>query len=489
MDDNIFSFKGVPYGGNTKLRRFQPPLPPTPWRDTLDATHYGAICPQTIPQISGPFFPDERQKMRTSEDCLNLNIWTPALRDGAKRPVLVYFHGGGFVSGSGNNDIYNGTRLCKRGNVVVVTVNHRLNLFGYLYLAAIDKSKYAESGNVGMLDLILALQWVRDNIAEFGGDPDNVTIFGESGGGGKCATLMAMPQAHGLFHKVITQSGQQVMARTIERASETTASVLQSLGIDKTNISALDSIQTDKLVQAIGTNSFAPVKDNTTLTRDPFEPDAPAISKDVPMMLGVTHDEMRYLIGITDTSFFHLTWDNLLQKLEKNSPLMGGLNRSDIIAQYKKLYPAYNASDVFFASTTASRGWRGLVIESERRVQQHGAPTYVFQLRWKTPVDGGKWKAPHTLDIPLVFDNIVYGIQMTGTGSEAQAIADMMSEAWVSFARNGNPDNPKIPHWEPFNLYKKPTMIFDTKPVLEYDPLGKEMNLFLSVPYIQPGTR
>ena len=489
VDDGIQVFKGIPYGGDTKLRRFQSPLPPQPWNDTLDATKYGSIAPQHVPAKPGLFFVDERQKMELSENCLNLNVWTPALRDRKNRPVMVYFHGGGFVSGSGNNAMYDGVRLCKRGDVVVVTVNHRLNIFGYLYLAGPDKNKYAESGNAGILDLVLSLTWIKENIKEFGGDPNNVTIFGESGGGAKCAILMALPAAHGLFHKVITESGQQIIVRPIENAIETTHKVLEYLGISENNLAALDTIPAEKLVQAIGKNIFVPVKDFTVLPSDPFDPDAPELSKNIPMMLGITHDEMRYLIGISDSSLFSLNWDNLPEKLEKNSPLMGDLNRKEIIAKYREMYPQYDASDVFFASTTASRGWRGFVIEAERRAAQHGASTYAFQLRWKTPVDNGKWKAPHTLDIPLVFDNIRYGVTMTGSSAEAQAIADMMSESWIAFARTGNPNNPLVPEWSPFNMDKKAMMIFDTKPVLEYDPLGKEMNLFLRVPYIQPGTK
>lgn len=489
IDNGIQVFKGIPYGGDTKLRRFQSPLPPQPWNDTLDATKYGSIAPQHVPAKPGLFFVDERQKMKLSENCLNLNVWTPAIRDGKSRPVMVYFHGGGFVGGSGNNELYDGVRLCKRGDVVVVTVNHRLNIFGYLYLAGLDTKKYAESGNAGILDLVLSLIWVKENIREFGGDPNNVTIFGESGGGAKCAILMALPAAHGLFHKVITESGQQIIARPIESATETAHKVLESLGISENNIGALDTIPAEKLVQAIGKNIFVPVKDFIVLPRDPFDPDAPELSKNIPMMLGITHDEMRYLIGISDSTLFSLTWDNLLEKLEKNSPLMGDLNRKEIIAKYRELYPNYDASDVFFASTTASRGWRGFVIEAERRAMQHGAATYTFQLRWQTPVDNGKWKAPHTLDIPLVFDNITYGAKMAGTSAEAQKIADMMSESWIAFARTGNPNNHFVPEWKPFELDTKAMMIFDTKPVLEYDPLGKEMNLFLSVPYIQPGTK
>ena len=219
VDGGIVAFKGIPYGGDTAKFRFQPPVPPDPWTGVRDALAWGPRAPQaggrgarTNP--GGPradTYSDAYNGKPTpmSEDCLHLNVWTPALRDGGKRPVMFYIHGGAFSGGSANSDVYDGVRLCQRGDVVVVTLNHRLNLFGYLYLRELGGPEFADSGNVGQLDLILALQWVRDNIAEFGGDPDQVLIWGQSGGGAKCATLMAQPPAHGLFHRVISMSGQQ----------------------------------------------------------------------------------------------------------------------------------------------------------------------------------------------------------------------------------------------------------------------------------------
>ncbi len=376
-----------------------------------------------------------------------------------------------------------------KGDVVVVTVNHRLNGFGFLYLAELGGKEFAESGNVGMLDLVFALKWVKENITGFGGDPDNVTIFGESGGGAKCATLMAMPAARGLFNKVITESGQQLTGRTREHATETARKILKALNITPDKIDEIKTVPIEKLNEAIQGNSFAPVTDGVVLPRDPFSPDASPLSADIPMIMGNNHDETRLLIGARDTSTFHLTWDQLPAKISQHvKQFIGNLDPKMIIEKYRKWYPDYSPSDVFFAVTTASRSWKGMVIESERRAEQNGAPTYVFQLNWKSPVAGGKWKASHTMDVPLVFDNIKYGATMTGTGPEAQKMADILSESWVAFARTGNPDTPNIPHWPRFDLKNRATMVFDLNSKVENDPRGNERKLFAPVEYIQPGT-
>ena len=478
--NGILAYKGVPYGADTGRRRFQPPAPPEPWTSVRDAIEYGPIAPQ--PGFRG---------RPMSEDCLHLNVWTPALGDGGRRPVLVWFHPGAYSSGTSNEPASHGARLSRRGNVVVVTVNHRLNAFGYLYLAEIGGPEFADSGNAGMLDLVLALRWVRDNIAEFGGDPNLVTIFGQSGGGAKCATLMAMPAARGLFHRVFTMSGQQVTASRRSTATTHASELLAALALTPDRVAELRSLPMDALVKVSRAPTYlGPVKDGRALPRDPFDPDAPPISADVPMVLGNTHDETRNLIGRGDPTLFDLTWETLQPRLEAASPFMGDLDRGKVIAEYRRLYPAYSPSDIFFAATTASRSWRGQVIEAERRAVQPGAArhTWVYQLDWKSPTDGGKWESYHGLDVPLVFDNAPMVPEMVGAGPEPQAVADQMIEALLAFARTGSPNTKAIPPWPVYDLSRRATMVFDVASRVVDDPRGAERRMFEKVPYVQPGT-
>jgi para-nitrobenzyl esterase len=480
-DQGINSFKGIPYGENTAKHRFMPPVPPRPWDGIRDAVEFGPIAPQQRSTT-----PDEN----ISEDCLNLNVWTPALHDSMKRPVMVWFHGGAYSNGTSNIDLNDGVRLSRRGNVVVVTVNHRLNLFGFLYLGELGGPEFAQSGNVGMLDLILALHWVRDNIAEFGGDPQNVTIFGQSGGGAKCATLMGMPAARGLFHKVITESGQQLTGRKRDIATQTARKVLEVLKVTPDRLQDLQTLPLERLIAAMQKYYYGPVTDGIVLPRDPFDPDASPFSADIPMMMGNTHDETRNLIGNIDPNLFSLSWEEVPVQIEKHvKQFIGNLDPGSIVEKYRQWYPRYSPSDVFFSATTAARSWRSLVIESERRTQQNIAPTYVFQFDWSSPVDRGKWKAAHGTEIAFVFDNVAYGAAQVGTGVDQQKMADLMSDAWIAFARTGNPDTPNLPHWPRFELKNRPTMIFDLVPRVENDPRGEERLLFSQGEYIQPGTR
>ncbi len=489
IDNGINVFKDIPYGADTRNRRFLPPVPPKPWKGILNATRFGDMAPQPVYNGRSVIFFPEPENPKLSEDCLNLNVWTPGLKDSVNRAVLVYFHGGAYSSGSENIALYDGVNLCRKGNVVVVTVNHRLNAFGFLYLGKLGGKKYSESSNAGMLDLVLALKWVKNNIKEFGGDPGNVTIFGQSGGGAKCATLMGMPSAHGLFQKVITMSGQQITGRTEEHATNTALDILKKLNISRNNIDELNKVPMEKIINAMRGEQFAPVIDGIVLSNDPFFPAASPISKDIPMMLGNTHDETTLLIGAGDTTLFHLTWQELPGKIDHYiKKFIGNIKPDSIVAFYRHLYPKYSASDVFFAATTAARSWKSLVVEEDIRTKQNGAPSYVYELDWQTPVLGGIFKTPHTLDIPLAFDNIKYGSSMTGTGADAQKMADIISSTILAFAKTGSPDNPAIPHWPGFNLKNRPTMIFDLKPKVVDDPRGAERKFFENAPYIQPGT-
>jgi para-nitrobenzyl esterase len=479
-DRGIAAFKGIPYGADTAPRRFQAPVPPAPWDGVRDATAFGRIAPQPT------WRPDAM-----GEDCLHLNVWTPALGDGAKRPVLVWFHPGAFSSDHSNHLEMDGARLARRGDVVVITVNHRLNAFGHAYLADLGGPALADSGNAGMLDLVLALRWVRAHAARLGGDPGNVTIFGQSGGGAKCATLMAMPAARGLFHRVWTMSGQQITASRRETAQRHARQLLDALGLTPERAGELATLPTERIVEMSRKAAyFGPVKDGRALVRDPFDPDAPPQSAALPMVLGNTRGETRTLIGRGDPSIFDLTWDTLAAKLENSSPFMGPLDRGAVIAAYRRWYPAYSPADVFFASTTASRSWRGQVIEAERRAADpvSAAHTWVFQLDWQSPIDGGKWGAYHGLDVPLVFDNVALAPQMVGTGPEAQGVADQLSGALIAFARTGRPQATGLPTWPAYDLQRRATLIVDRTPAIVDDPRGDERRLFSPVPYVQPGT-
>lgn len=484
--DGIQRFLGIYYGDDTRQRRFQAALPEPPWTGTRDALHYAPHCPQAVTAQRAVDTTD------MSEDCLSLNVWTPDVADGARRPVLVYFHGGGYANGSVNEPVVDGARLSRRGGVVVVTVNHRLNGFGFLDLSALDAERFADSGVVGMLDLLLALQWVRDNIAAFGGNPGNVTIFGQSGGGAKCATLMAMPAARGLFHRVWTMSGQQITGRRRANAEQTARDVLQRLsatpGKDAASIDTLMTAPMSALMEAMRDGTWTPVVDGRRLPRDPFSPDAPPQSAELPMVLGNTHDETTLLIGKNEPTLFALQWPQVAERLHHHvGQFMQGLDAEDVVARYREWYPAYTPSEVFFAASTAARSWKGMVLASDRRAAQ-GAPTWVYYLHWKSPQDGGRWGAPHTLDIPLVFDTVAADPLTRDGGPAAQQVSDQMSEALIQFARSGDPHHAGLPDWPRFTLPDRPAMIFQSEPVLMLDPRGAERRLFEPAAYLQPGT-
>ena len=478
IDDDLMVFRGIRYGTDTGPRRFLPPVPPEPWRGVVDAKEFGGASPQSGAE------PNQ------SEDCLFLNVVAPRARSPRPRPVIVYIHGGAYSGGSGSSPLYDGSTLCRRGDVVVVSVNHRLNLFGYLYLPG-----FPDSGNAGMLDLALALRWVRDNIRAFGGDPACVTLLGQSGGGAKIATLMAMPAAAGLFHRAATMSGQQLTASGPLHAAARTRALLDMLGIPPARAGELARMPVDDLQRAHaatvdpiigrGTCYLGPVLDERTLTRHPFYPDAPSQSAGVPMMIGNTHDETRGLIGRGDPSIWTLTWDELPAKLEQE--LRVDISGTLVTEVYRRLYPGYSPADVFFAATTAGRSWRAAIVEAELRAAQ-GSPAFAYQLDWGSPEDGGKWGAFHTLDIPLMFGTLTAEGSRTGDGAGARRVSRIMQGALLAFARGGDPNYPGLPRWEPYTPPRRQTLVFDVESRLADDPRGAERRLFEKVPFIQQGT-
>lgn len=479
-DSGIVVFKGIRYGADTRGRRFMPPLPPVPWPNPVEAFEYGASAPQ------------DRTNENISEDCLFLNVWAPDMGRNARRPVMFYIHGGAYSHGSGSSPLYDGANLARRYDVVVVTVNQRLNAFGYLYLQRFGDASLADSGNVGQLDLILALQWVQKNIANFGGDPDCVMIFGQSGGGAKIATMMAMPAAKGLFHRAASMSGQQVTASGPANATLRTRAYLDALGVAEDDVATLQKMPLDDLLKGLGTADpvlpygsvyFGPVLDMRSLQRHPFYPDAAPQSADIPMIIGNTHDETRAFLR--DPHLYELQWDELPELLVSNMRV--DIRPEFVVEEYRKLYPDYTPSQVFFAATTAARSWRAAIIEAEERAKQAGAGTYAYQLDFGSPVNP-RIGAPHGFDIPLVFGNLETADSLTGSGEDAKAVSIMMSDAFTSFARNGAPQSKHLPEWKPYTLPNRETMVIARPSRLENDPRGAERKLFARVPYVQPGT-
>jgi para-nitrobenzyl esterase len=468
QENKVNAFRGIPYGAPTGgANRFMPPSKPEAWTGVKDALEWSPEAPQgphtEIPEVAATI-----PKGTVSEDCLHLNVWTNGL-DAHKRPVMVWLHGGGFTSGNGSYTMYDGANMARKHDVVTVTVNHRLNSFGFLYLADIGGAKYANATNVGMLDVVAALEWVRDNIANFGGDPNNVTIFGQSGGAGKVSTLLAMPGAKGLFHRAIVQSGANLRGVSTEDATKTAHLLMDKLGVKTAN--ELQQVSMDQLISAtLSTRGLrlGPVLDGKTLPSGPFDPTAPELSSNIPLLIGSTEFEV---------NFFPNTKLDPIDDAELHSAVKQATRADDgevdkLIAIYRKGRP--KASDIDLSEIIASDGFRsGVITEAERKSAQP-APVYLYYFTWKTPVHDGKLKAFHTLEIPFVLANVDEAKSMTGSGADRYPLQEKMSGAWAAFARAGNPNHKGLPNWPKFSTDKRATMIFDNECKVVDDPHGEE---------------
>ena len=467
VNNGVHVFRGMPYGASTAgANRFLPPRKPEPWTGVRNAYENGHTASQIMPAASAIGF-GLRSNALQGEDCLVLNVFTPGVNDGRKRPVMVWIHGGGYTYSSGTTLAADGTNLARTGDVTVVCLNHRLTVFGHLFLGELGGTKYADSGNVGMLDLVAALEWVRDNIARFGGDPANVTIFGQSGGGGKVSTLLAMPAAKGLFHKAVVESGSTLKQLSRDAATKNTEKVLTQLGLKRDAVDELQKLPVEKLLAAANASGgirLGPVVDGKALPRDPFDPTAPEVSLDVPVMIGTAETEGSYFAAPDLLSLDEATVRSRLRER------LGG-DTGRIVDLFRGNRPKATPSQLYFtilAFPTKAN------LQAERKAAMGKAPAYLYLMAWKTPVQDGLRLSPHCLEIPFVFNNVWHMPELVGTGPDIQPLADRVSGAWVAFARTGNPNHAGIPHWPAFTANQRSTMLIDNEWKVMNDPNHEE---------------
>lgn len=491
IENGVYIYKGIPYA---KAERFMPPEKTDRWDGIRSCRSYGPTCPQG--KRMG-WYSDEQAYAFAwddgypDENCLRINIWSKNVGKKDKVPVMVWLHGGGYAAGSGQElPSYDGTSLASTGDVVVVTLNHRLNVLGFLDLSAFG-DKYSSSGNVGLLDLVAALTWVKENIGTFGGDAGNVTIFGQSGGGGKVSTLLATPAAEGLYHKAIVQSGSMLRTMTSADSRKIGEETVAQLGLTPKDIDKIQQIPYETLLAAgekavakvraeaekTGINSFifgwAPTVDGKILPRQPFDSQAPEQSKNIPMIIGTTRHEFNMsayvpaLRSVDDKKVKVMLRDKYGDKASEYEKAFG------------KAYPGYTPKDMIDVDIVFRPG---AIEQAKLKEAQQGAPVWMYQFAWESPVLDSIFRSTHCMDIPFVFANTDRHASMTGGGDKARRLASQMSGAWINFAKTGDPNIPALPHWDPYTPSNGSTMIFDEECVIVNNHDKELMDLVRSFP-------
>ncbi len=483
----IYNFRGIPYGANTGGKnRFMPPRAPEAWEDIYPAIWWGNSAPQIMDnRYANAYasFIDHWNYDDVSEDCLKLNIWTPGIGDGKRRPVLVWLHGGGYVNGNGiEQDGYNGENLSRKGDIVFCSINHRLGPLGFSDLSEVGGEKYANSGNAGALDMVAALQWVKENITSFGGDPDNVTIIGQSGGGAKVCVLAAMPQARGLFHKAVALSGSAIEAKSREDSRKVGQYILEEAGLSPSEVDKLQEMPwKDYILLADKANkrwaeekgitdffrgSFGPVSDSINIPVGKFFTEAGGLSSNVPILLSSTFHE--WSISRAMPEMEDITEEKAKEALKERAGFFGGLGEKagEVYDAYAKAFPDAKPIEIMTLITSN----RKRVVETANAKSNQEAPVYVAWFGWESPLFNNRGRAFHCLDICFWFYNTDLMLTHTGGGKRPRLLSEKMADALIRFMKTGNPNGGELPKWPEYTQENGETMILNDIPEVKNDP-------------------